>query len=180
MPRRDGPARVAGGNSVVVPVGSSIHRFAMNVCPEVNKESVRNVEYLIGLLLAGGVVVFSALIGLDRERSFYVTTLIVVASYYALFAIMGGSGHALIVEILAGSVFFLFAAFGFKGNFWLVAVGLIGHGVFDFARRGLIENPGLPRWWPGFCAAFDVVFGGWLVVRLLQKMNFERKPELNP
>lgn len=130
------------------------------------------MEYLIGLLLAIAVVIFSALIGLDRERSFYVTTLIVVASYYELFAIMGGSGHALIIEILAASVFFVLAAVGFKGNLWLAAVGLIGHGVFDFFGRGFIEDPGVPRWWPGFCGAFDVVFGGWLVVRLLQKMNF--------
>jgi hypothetical protein len=134
------------------------------------------VEYLIGLLLAIAVVAFSALIGLDRERSFYVTTLIVVASYYVLFAVMGGSSHTLIVEILAASVFCVLAAFGFKGNLWLVAVALIGHGIFDFVRRGLIENPGVPRWWPGFCMVFDVVFGGWLVVRLLQKINFSNEP----
>jgi hypothetical protein len=121
-------------------------------------------------------VAFSALIGLDRERSFYVTTLIVVASYYVLFAVMGGSSHTLIVEILAASVFCVLAAFGFKGNLWLVAVALIGHGIFDFVRRGLIENPGVPRWWPGFCMVFDVVFGGWLVVRLLQKINFSNEP----
>jgi hypothetical protein len=130
------------------------------------------MEYLIGLLLAIVVIVFSALIGLDRERSFYVTVLIVIASYYALFAGMAGSGHALIVEILAASVFCVLAVFGFKGNLWLVAVALIGHGIFDFFRRGLIENPGVPHWWPGFCLAFDVVFGAWLVVRLLQKLNF--------
>jgi hypothetical protein len=134
------------------------------------------VEYLIGLLLAIAVVAFSALIGLDRERSFYVTTLIVVASYYVLFAVMGGSSHTLIVEILAASVFCVLAAFGFKGNLWLVAVALIGHGIFDFVRRGLIENPGVPRWWPSFCMVFDVVFGGWLVVRLLQKINFSNEP----
>jgi hypothetical protein len=134
------------------------------------------VEYLIGLLLAIAVVAFSALIGLDRERSFYVTTLIVVASYYVLFAVMGGSSHTLIVEILAASVFCVLAAFGFKGNLWLVAVALIGHGIFDFVRRGLLENPGVPRWWPGFCMVFDVVFGGWLVVRLLQKINFSNEP----
>jgi len=39
------------------------------------------MEYLIGLLLAVVVVVFSALVGLDRERSFYATVLIVNASY---------------------------------------------------------------------------------------------------
>ena len=137
------------------------------------------MEYLIGLLLAIVVVVFSALVGLDRERSFYATVLIVVASYYALFAVMGGSGHTLIVEILAASVFCVLAVFGFKGNFWLVAAGLVGHGIFDFFRRGLIENPGVPHWWPGFCLAFDVVFGGWLVVRLLRKLNFSNEPQLN-
>lgn len=87
------------------------------------------MEYLIGLLLAIVVVVVSALIGLDRERSFYATVLIVVASYYALFAVMAGSGHTLIVEILAASVFCVFAVLGFKGNLWLVAVGLVGHGI---------------------------------------------------
>jgi hypothetical protein len=75
--------------------------------------------------------------------------LIVIASYYALFAGMAGSGHALIVEILAASVFCILAVFGFKGNLWLVTVALIGHGIFDFFRRGLIENPGVPHWWPG-------------------------------
>ena len=137
------------------------------------------MEYLIGVLLAIVVIAFSAFVGLDRERSFYATTLIVVASYYALFAVMGGSRHTLIIEILAASVFCVFAAIGFNGSLWLMAAALVGHGVFDFVRRGFIENPGVPRWWPGFCCAFDVVFGGWLVVRLLQKMDFsnERKPE---
>ena len=41
-----------------------------------------------------------------------------------------------------------------------------GHGVFDFVHHFLIENPGMPRWWPGFCATFDVIFGGLLAVRL--------------
>jgi hypothetical protein len=71
------------------------------------------------------------------------------------------------------------AVFGFKGNLWLVAVGLIAHGIFDFFRRGLIENSGVPRWWPGFCLAFDVVFGSWLAVRLLQKLNFSNTPQLS-
>lgn len=132
------------------------------------------MEYLIGLLLAAGVIIFSALVGLDRERSFYATAMIVVASYYPLFAVMGGSRHALMVEIIAASVFCVFAALGFKRSLWLLAAALVGHGVFDFARRGIIETPGVPPWWPGFCGAFDVVFGGWLVVRLLQKFSFSQ------
>jgi hypothetical protein len=51
---------------------------------------------------------------------------------------------------------------GFRMNAWLVAVGLVAHGLFDFLRGDLIVNPGVPVWWPAFCGSFDVVAGGYL------------------
>jgi hypothetical protein len=117
-------------------------------------------------------VVFAAVIGFDRERSFYSTLLFVIATYYVLFAVMGASRRTLIIEIVIASGFTLFAVLGFKGNLWLVAVALLGHGIFDFIRPSLIANPGVPHWWPGFCLAFDLIFGGWLALRLLQRRNF--------
>ena len=130
------------------------------------------MEYLIGVLLSLATVVFAAVIGFDRERSFYSTVLCVVATYYVLFAVMGASLRTLIIEIVIASGFCLVGALGFKGNLWLVAAALVGHGIFDFIRPGFIANPGVPRWWPGFCLAFDVIFGGWLALRLLQGRNF--------
>ena len=38
--------------------------------------------YLIGVVLASGVVGFAAMIGLDCGRAFYPTVLIVISSYY--------------------------------------------------------------------------------------------------
>jgi hypothetical protein len=130
------------------------------------------MEYLVGFLLSLATVVFAAVIGLDRERSFYSTVLSVIATYYVLFAVMGASRGTLMIEIVIASGFFLFAVLGFKGNLWLVAAGLLGHGIFDFIRPSLIANPGVPHWWPGFCLAFDVIFGGWLALQLLQRRNF--------
>lgn len=130
------------------------------------------MEYLVGVLLSLGTAVFAAVVGLDRERSFYSTVLFVIATYYVLFAVMGASRRILMVEIVIASGFFLLGVIGFKGSLWLVAAALVGHGVFDFIRPGLIENPGVPRWWPGFCMVFDVIFGGWLALRLLQRRNF--------
>jgi hypothetical protein len=130
------------------------------------------MEYLVGILLALGTVVLAALIGFDRERSFYSTVLIVVATYYVLFAVMGATRHTLMIEIIIASGFILFALLGFKGNFWLVAAALVGHGIFDFIRPAFIANPGVPRWWPGFCMAFDVIFGVGLALRLLQRRSF--------
>ena len=44
------------------------------------------MEYFIGLILSLAVGVSATVIGLDRERAFYPTVLIVIASYYVLFA----------------------------------------------------------------------------------------------
>jgi hypothetical protein len=48
------------------------------------------MEYFIGLLVASAVAGLAAG-GFGRDRSFAPTIIIVVANYYVLFAIMGGS-----------------------------------------------------------------------------------------
>jgi hypothetical protein len=125
------------------------------------------MEYVIGLFLSFAVAGLAIIIGLDREPAFYPTVLIVIASYYVLFAVMAASGRALVIEIVVASGFLLFAIIGYKRNLWLVALALVGHGVFDMVHHLLIENPGVPRWWPGFCLVFDVILGGLLAVRLM-------------
>src|SRR5690349_18975255 len=87
-----------------------------------------DMEYVIGLTLAAAVAWFATAVGLARERSFYATVLIIVGSYYVLFAAMGASRRTLVAEIVVAGIFVLFAVLGFKGNLWLLAVGLVGHG----------------------------------------------------
>jgi hypothetical protein len=126
------------------------------------------MEYLIGVVLALAVCVSATLLGLDRDRAFYPTVMIVIASYYALFAAMGGSARALVIESAVITVFLAAAVFGFKRSLWLVVAGLVAHGVFDFVHGHLIANPGVPAWWPTFCLAYDAVAGAylaWLLIR---------------
>jgi hypothetical protein len=127
------------------------------------------MEYLIGMLLSLAVVALAATMRMDRDRAFYPTVLIVVASYYVLFAAMGGSGRIIVLEIVVASGFLLFAIVGYKISLWLVAIGLVGHGVFDIFHHLIIENPGMPLWWPGFYMACDVVLGGFLMVLLWRR-----------
>src|SRR5205823_12350483 len=106
--------------------------------------------------------------GFDRDRAFYPTVLVVIASYYVLFAVMGGSSHALMVESIIMSVFLVIAFVGFKFNLWLIVVALAGHGLFDFIHPHMVANPGVPAWWPAFCLAYDLVAAGclaWLLKR---------------
>ena len=129
------------------------------------------MEYLIGVILSLAVVGFAAGSGFDRERAFYPTVLIVIASYYVLFAAMGASTRTLIIESIVAGVFLLFAVLGFKKNYWLVVAALGGHGALDFVHHSFIDNPGVPQWWPGFCLAFDVALAALLALRLIRQPN---------
>jgi hypothetical protein len=132
------------------------------------------LEYLIGLILSLAVAGSAAVIGFDRERAFYPTVLIVIASYYVLFAAMGASRRTLIIEIVVAGGFLLVAVLGFRRNVWLVVAALIGHGVFDFVHCFFIENPGVPHWWPGFCLAFDALLGVFLAMHLIKHPDLFR------
>jgi hypothetical protein len=113
------------------------------------------MTYLIGCLLALATAVTVAWIGLDR-RTFYTTLVMVVAHYYVLFAVMGGSSRALLIETGVMSVFIAVGAVGFRKNLWIVALALAGHGAFDLIHGQLVTNAGVPVWWPGFCASYDI------------------------
>ena len=120
------------------------------------------VALLVGAILAICVGLFATFVGLDRDRAFYPVVTIVIASYHMLFAVMGASTHALVLESLAGAVFLGAATTGFRWSLWVVVVALPAHGVFDFVHGLFISNPGEPDWWPQFCFAYDVAAGAYL------------------
>lgn len=120
-------------------------------------------EYLIGSLLALGVGLSASSLGFDRDRSFYPVILIVIASYYMLFAAIAGSNGAFLSELLVFLVFLALAVIGAKRWPLLIAVGLIAHGIYDIFHIHVVDNPGVPSWWRGFCLAFDFLAGAYLI-----------------
>jgi hypothetical protein len=138
------------------------------------------MEYLIGVGLAVAVCAFAMLVGFDRDRVFYATLAIVVATYYILFAVIGSSRPAVTEESLVACAFVVLAVAGFKRNPWLIVAALAGHGVFDFFHQLLIHNPGVPVWWPGFCLSFDVIAGGFLAMLLVRRSGLARRGSSPP
>lgn len=124
------------------------------------------MEYAIGGALGVAIAAIANLLGFDRDRSFYPTVLIVIAAYYVLFALMGAPYRIVVAELLIAAGFFLVSVIGFKKGLWIVALGLIAHGLFDYGHPLVLESSTVPEWWPGFCLAIDVTLGGWLAVLL--------------
>ena len=135
---------------------------------------------VIGIILGIAVWLFGRLVGLDRDRAYYATILAVVALYYALFAVMGSSLDALMKESVAIVLFFTLTALGFKRSSWIIVTGLAGHGVYDCFHGLLISNPGMPIWWPAFCASIDITMAGglaWILWRLEAKNRTGKSSE---
>jgi len=98
------------------------------------------MEYAIGTALALTVTASATAIGLDRERVFYPAMMIAVATYYILFAAMGGSASVVIVESLAAGAFLLLTGIGFKRSLWFLVAALAGHGVFDHLHHLITDD----------------------------------------
>lgn len=125
------------------------------------------MAFLVGVILALLIGLFASFTGLDRDRAFYPTVMIVIALTYALFATIGGDLHVLAIESIFIIMFIVASIVGFKNSLWVVVLALFSHGAFDFVHLNIITNTGVPIWWPQFCLAYDVVAAGYLGLHLL-------------
>jgi hypothetical protein len=126
------------------------------------------MEFLVGVTLALGVSLGATVAGLDRDRAFYAALALAIGTYNLLFAVMGGSLQALVLEIAAYAVLATIAIRGFRGSLWLIVAALAGHGVFDVFHEYLFVNNGVPDYWPMFCMSYDItaaLYLAWLLHR---------------
>ena len=129
------------------------------------------MPYIVGIAVAALVSLFANFFKFDRDRSFYPTVLIVVGSYYVLFATMAGSGRAVIVEVIVMMLFVAAAVAGMQWSPWFVVAGLAGHGVFDFFHGSIIDNPGVPQFWPPWCLSYDVMAAACVAILVVRRMR---------
>jgi hypothetical protein len=110
-----------------------------------------------GLGLALIVGLLARLAGLDRDRALYPVIMIVIASYYCLFAVISNDSQAIYLECGIAGLFLAASIIGFKTSLWFLVGALCAHGLFDLVHGHLVDNRGVPTWWPAFCAAYDMV-----------------------
>lgn len=122
------------------------------------------IPIVVGVLLAIGIATLAKFTRFDEDRSLYSTVLVIIASYYVLFAVLDGSGHALVWELVIAAAFSTVAVTGALFFPTLVGTGIVAHGLFDIVHDVLIENSGVPAWWPSFCASVDVLLGIWVII----------------
>lgn len=113
------------------------------------------MSFALGIVIAFAMCLAARGVGFDRDRSFYPALLIAIATYDLVFAAQTGEAHTLLAEGMLVSVFVATAVLGFRKSLVWVVVGLSGHAAADVLHPHVIANPGIPAWWPAFCAGFD-------------------------
>ena len=123
---------------------------------------------VVGIVLSVGVAFFARYVGFDRDRAFYPIVMIVIAAYYVLFAVyerLGSDGGHRVGgdEAVRG------------GGRCRVQVERVdrrcGAGRpwrFDAVHGYVIENAGVPAWWPAWSLSYDVgaaAILAWLITR---------------
>jgi len=93
------------------------------------------MPYVVGILLSMAVALLASRAGFDRDRAFYPTVLIVIASYYVLFAVMSESVHTVLLEFILTMGFSIAAVVGFKSSVDRRVVGWPATGFLMLPRQ---------------------------------------------
>jgi hypothetical protein len=124
------------------------------------------MAYFVGALLASLTLLFAWLPGVERARALYPLMLIAIGAEYEFFAAIGGPASALWAEAPFALAFIACGMLGFRVPL-AVPGGLVVHALFDALHPHLIQNAGVPSWWPAFCLSFDLLAAAVLAVRLV-------------
>ena len=92
--------------------------------------------------------------------AFHSVALAVIGAIYMGFAFSDGRLSIMILELSFATAIVVLALLGLWQANFLLALGLILHGLWDIAHRPHGITTKLPAWYPPFCAAYDFVFAG--------------------
>ena len=117
-------------------------------------------EILIGALMgAAGVAVGQLLLPASWHLWFEAALVAWIGAIYIGFGLLSGTRSA-VIEVAGGTVMLFFAVIGGASTPLLLPLALLLHAVWDAAHHDGRISKAVPRWYPSFCAAADVVLAG--------------------
>lgn len=107
-------------------------------------------------------------------KVFAATTLVAIAFIYVGFSLKNNTVSAIILEVIMALVFYFIALIGYVRNSFLMAYGIILHGLWDICHHnGLLISTDIPSYWPVFCSVIDLIVGLYLLVIFKRRKSVE-------
>ncbi len=131
----------------------------------------------IGFFIAVMIIVRFKKTGYEHKPYYYPALLATFPAYYWFFAIYAKDFSALFNEVVVGMLFIAAAWLAYKfskiKSLLLLALGFIGHGVYDVVHADIYSHSVAPNWWPEFCGSIDILLGVYML--WLVKLNSHQK-----
>lgn len=77
-------------------------------------------------------------------------------------ALRGGSRNDVAITAIGALLCIALGTAGLRGPVWITGAGFVLHAVWDWVHHAMRRQT-VGRWWPPFCAIYDVVVGGYLL-----------------
>ena len=91
--------------------------------------------------------------------------LVAIAFIYVGFSLKDNPTNLIVLEIIVALLLFFIAIIGYIRYDFLIAYGIIFHGLWDLAHHnGLLISTDVPVYWPVFCSIIDVIIGVYFLV----------------
>lgn len=125
------------------------------------------IETIVGVL--AGLATIALARKIRGEHWVYALSLISLPTIYAGFAWYAGETRIGWQEMLFGLPFLIggvvltLARQQFRWAAAIVGALWLAHGGYDLLHPQLFINPGVPAWYPAFCAGVDIVVGLYLL-----------------
>jgi hypothetical protein len=133
------------------------------------------VPLVLGVLLAVIAVAMAKDVKLPLRG--FAVGMIVLPLVYMGFALLVGDMAAMGWEFLYGLPYFIVGVLlyrrGFAGSGLLVVALWALHAAYDVYHHALVDNAGVPGWYPALCLGFDLVMVVYLAVAVAKLPKFD-------
>ena len=123
------------------------------------------IEALIGAAVAVLTIVSARFV--RGEGWLYSLGLLALPGIYAFFALQAGEQAVGVKEMIYGAPYvvagLVFAFVSVRQSAVVVGIFWLLHGLYDLAHTQVINNTGVPGWYPIFCFVVDAVIGSYLL-----------------
>jgi len=136
-------------------LGSDLRRMGIFFAPS---------PAVIGALLAVATLPLHLLLSKMQSEQFAAVLLAVIGAIYVGFGLQTGNRMQIVTEVMGALGFFSAALAGLWVTPWIIPVAYVIHGIWDSAHHKGSRLAAIPLWYPPFCAVYDWVAAGGLVV----------------
>ena len=119
------------------------------------------IQILSAITTALIVIIFTVLLSKHFSAKLVAATILCsIAFIYVGFSLKGNTIGLVVLEVLIAVVFYLIAVIGYSKNNYLIAYGIVLHGIWDILHHNAsLVKTDIPDYWPLYCLITDIICG---------------------